>query len=135
MLFACWMILGIFCRLLIFLRFQNIRLSCNLDPGQNRHCDGSEHGLNDLQRLSANGKSRSLIAEKACDIWRKQTHLRELVIKPLSSCADPDSSVRGWGHNIFFKPFFLGEGKEDLNTTKSGPSSAHQRNAILMAFR
>ena len=26
------------------------------------------------------------------------------------------------------------EGKEDLNSTKSGPSSARKRNAILMAF-
>ena len=27
------------------------------------------------------------------------------------------------------------EGREDLNTTVSGPSSIHQRNAIYMAFR
>ena len=34
------------------------------------------------------------------------------------------------GPNIFFD-----KGKEDPNSTKSGPSSARQRNAILMAFR
>ena len=31
--------------------------------------------------------------------------------------------------------FFSDKGKEDLNTTKSGPSLAHQRNAIKMAFQ
>ena len=31
--------------------------------------------------------------------------------------------------------FLVDEGIEDPNTTKSGPSSAHQQNAILMAFR
>ena len=30
---------------------------------------------------------------------------------------------------------FLDEGREDPNTTKSGPSSASQRNAIQMGFR
>ena len=30
---------------------------------------------------------------------------------------------------------FLDEGREDPNSTKSGISSARQRNAILMAFR
>ena len=33
--------------------------------------------------------------------------------------------------NFFFK---IDEGREDLNTTKSGPSSVRQRNAIEMAF-
>ena len=32
-------------------------------------------------------------------------------------------------------PIFFEMGKEDPNSTKSGPSSAHQRNAIKMAFR
>ena len=31
--------------------------------------------------------------------------------------------------------FLLCEGREDQNSTKSGPSSAHQGNAIKMAFR
>ena len=31
--------------------------------------------------------------------------------------------------------FLVNEGKEDTNTTISGPSSACQRNAIIMAFR
>ena len=36
------------------------------------------------------------------------------------------------GSNIFF---LVDEGREDPNTTKSGPSSTSQRNAIEMAFR
>ena len=37
---------------------------------------------------------------------------------------------------VSFATFFLvDEGREDPNTTISGPSSARQRNAILMAFR
>ena len=36
--------------------------------------------------------------------------------------------------NVFFR-FLVAEGKEDPNTTKSGPSSARQRSGILMAFR
>ena len=36
----------------------------------------------------------------------------------------------------FFSFFlFVDEGKDDPNTTKSGPLSAQQRNAIDMAFR
>ena len=31
--------------------------------------------------------------------------------------------------------FFFDNGREDQNSTKSGPSSAHQRNAIEIAFR
>ena len=34
---------------------------------------------------------------------------------------------------IFY--FFFDEGREDSNTTISGPSTARQRNAIQMAFR
>ena len=37
--------------------------------------------------------------------------------------------------NVFFFVFLVAEGKEDPNTTKSGPSSARQRSATLMAFR
>ena len=33
-----------------------------------------------------------------------------------------------------FNNFLVDEGKEDTNTTKSGASSAHQGNAILMSF-
>ena len=31
--------------------------------------------------------------------------------------------------------FYFDEGKVDPNSTKSGPSSSHQRHAIEMAFR
>ena len=31
--------------------------------------------------------------------------------------------------------FLVDEGRDDPNTTKSGPSSVHMRNAIKMAFR
>ena len=34
----------------------------------------------------------------------------------------------------FFAVFLVDERRDDQNTTKSGPSSAHQRNAIYMAF-
>ena len=34
-----------------------------------------------------------------------------------------------------FFSFLVDEGWEDQNTTKSGPSSSHQQNAIEMAFR
>ena len=35
---------------------------------------------------------------------------------------------------LFYFNFLVDEEKEDLNTTKSQSSSAHQRNAIYMAF-
>ena len=44
-----------------------------------------------------------------------------------SLCADPESFVRG-GPTLTF--FLVDEGREDPNTTLSGPSSACQRNAI-----
>ena len=38
--------------------------------------------------------------------------------------------------NVFYSiSFYVDEGREDPNTTISGPSSACQRNAIEMAFR
>ena len=44
----------------------------------------------------------------------------------LVSCADPES---------FDRVFLVdGEGRVDHNTTKSGPSSTHQRNAIGWRF-
>ena len=43
---------------------------------------------------------------------------------------DPKSFFRG-GVQLFF----LDEGREDPNTTNSGPSSASQRNTIQTAFR
>ena len=51
--------------------------------------------------------------------------------------ADPESFVRGGPHLItFFCLFFLvDEGIEDLNTAINGPSLAHKRNTIEMAFR
>ena len=35
-------------------------------------------------------------------------------------CADPESSIRGGGVQLFFNLFFLDKGREDPNTTKSG---------------
>ena len=52
---------------------------------------------------------------------------------PLAACTDPESFVRGGP--TFTTIFLVDEGKEDPNTTISGPSSARQRNAIEMAFR
>ena len=49
------------------------------------------------------------------------------------SCADPESSVRGDPTLTTF--FLLDEGREDPNTTLSGPSLARQGNVIKMAFR
>ena len=56
------------------------------------------------------------------------------------SCADPENFVRGGPTltGFFLFVFFLvHDGRDDPNTctTKSGPSSAHQGNAIEMAFR
>ena len=48
-----------------------------------------------------------------------------------TTCADPESFVRGGPNLITFFFFFLAdEGKENPNTTINGPSSARQRNAI-----
>ena len=44
-------------------------------------------------------------------------------------CADPESYVRG-GQTLTLTSFLIDEGREDQNTTKCGPSSARQRNAI-----
>ena len=58
-----------------------------------------------------------------------------------TTCADPESSVRGGGATFFilffylFKTFFVDEGREDPNTTKSGSSAARQRNAIKIGIR
>ena len=49
----------------------------------------------------------------------------------LEPCGDPESIVRG-GPTLTF--FFVDAGREDQNTTKSGPSSSCQGNAIEMAF-
>ena len=51
------------------------------------------------------------------------------------ACADPESFVRGGPNLTFFFCFLVVDGREDRNTTLSGPSSARQRNAIQMAFR
>ena len=48
------------------------------------------------------------------------------------SCADPESSVRVDPTLTTF--FLLDEGREDPNTTLSGPSLARQGNVIKMAF-
>ena len=47
--------------------------------------------------------------------------------------ADPEIFVRGGPTLTTF--FVLVEGRNDHNTTRSGLSSARQRNAIKMAFR
>ena len=48
------------------------------------------------------------------------------------TCADPESFFRGVQLSYFFFFFFLVDyGKKDTNTTKSGPSLAHQQNSIL----
>ena len=47
---------------------------------------------------------------------------------------DPERIVRGDPSLTFLGfVFFVDEGREDPNTTKRGTSSAHQRNAIIMA--
>ena len=49
---------------------------------------------------------------------------------------DPESFVRGGpnSNNVFWGFFLVDEGREDPSITKSGPSSASQQNAIVMAF-
>ena len=42
------------------------------------------------------------------------------------TCADPESFVRGGPTLTTF--FLVGEGRDDPNTTKSGPSTARKRN-------
>ena len=50
------------------------------------------------------------------------------------SCADPESFDRG-GPLLTMFYFLVVEGREDPNTTISGPSLVRQRNAIKMVFR
>ena len=58
-------------------------------------------------------------------------------IKMVSWWAEDESFVRRVITLTTFFSFFslVDEGRCDSNTTKSGPSSAHNRNAIKMAFR
>ena len=68
-------------------------------------------------------------------ITQRTTQLDHKVCK--AACADPESFIRG-GPNLitfFLFVFLVDEGIEDPNVTINGPSSARQRNAILMAFR
>ena len=51
-----------------------------------------------------------------------------------STCADPESFVTG-GPTLILFCFLIDEGREDINTTLSGPSSARQRNGVLLAFQ
>ena len=60
----------------------------------------------------------------------------------LDACADSENFVRRVSTmttffflSLFFLYFVVGEVREDPNYTKSGPSSARHRNAILIAFR
>ena len=57
--------------------------------------------------------------------------------KTAGSCEDLENFVRGGPTltTFFFLRFLVNERWVDQNTTLSGPSSARQRNAILMAFR
>ena len=49
-----------------------------------------------------------------------------------NTCVDPESFVGGGGPTVTFLVLFflVDEGREDPNTTISGPSSACQQNAI-----
>ena len=51
-----------------------------------------------------------------------------------SVCADPESFARE-GPTLTCFLYVFDEGREDPNSTKSGPSSARQRNAISLAGR
>ena len=53
-------------------------------------------------------------------------------LKRVDSCADPESFIRG-GPTL--TTFSFSRGREAQNTIIRGPTSAHQRNAIKMAFR
>ena len=52
---------------------------------------------------------------------------------PTHACMDPESFVRGGPTLTLF--FLVDKGKEDLNTTKSGPSSAHLSETPFMIFQ
>ena len=49
----------------------------------------------------------------------------------LYACADPEMSVRGVHFFLFFKLFFIDEGRGDPKTTINEPSSARQRNGTF----
>ena len=67
-------------------------------------------------------------------VWRLMTlNLCSAFRKSVTACADADNFVKG-GPTLTIL-FSVDEGNETPNTTISGPSSARQRNAILMAFR
>ena len=52
-----------------------------------------------------------------------------------AACADPKFRQRGFNFDgLLLFCFFLDEGRGYPDTTLSGPSWAHQRNAIKMAF-
>ena len=50
-------------------------------------------------------------------------------------CGSRKFCQRGGGGSNFDNVFLVDEGREDPNTTISGPSSARQQNAIKMVFR
>ena len=76
--------------------------------------------------------SRALTtAESRANIWPGPQMIATSVPSMLA-CADPDFFQRG---SNFDYVFLVDERREDPNTTKSGPSSARQRNAIYMVFR
>ena len=54
----------------------------------------------------------------------------------ISTCADPEfCHIGSNSDNFFVVDFLVDERREDLNNTKSGPSSALQRNAISSAIQ
>ena len=52
-----------------------------------------------------------------------------LLYSTVIACADPESLARG-GATMTMNVFFFNEEKENPNSTKSGPSSTRQGNAI-----
>ena len=73
----------------------------------------------------------------ACFVGIKFFSNGQLLCPPLNRCdmprAKPDSFVRGVQTLTDF--FLVAEGRENPNTTKRGPSSASQRNAIAFPWR
>ena len=57
------------------------------------------------------------------------------VVGPTSHCNQRVLPEGYNSDNVFFFFFFFLIMREDPNSTKRGPASAHQRNAIEMAFR
>ena len=59
-------------------------------------------------------------------------HVNDMYI--VKACAYPESFIKGCPTSNFDNFFVVDEGREDPNTTISGPSSARQRNTIKWCF-